>query len=195
MQSSLSNHDIENFWIRVYLGTTDNLIDASIHRAYRDFNRTQHGIANLTNLEKYSILKQSMGYIVDQLLSKTFYTQDEFDEWHELSCDYLIDIYKSTIGYSLYVGQAQKWINMTFKYLYALGEKRVPEISNNYRWLHIPIDNIIQLKLKDKGIPQLKVAWSRIPTYDVYLEYQKRVRALPESQIPMDLEFELFNQA
>ena len=44
---------------------------------------------------------------------------------------------------------------------------------------------IIQKQLLiDKGIPQFKVAWSRIDDYSEYLNYQKLVRQQYKNQIP-----------
>ncbi|WP_378018329.1 hypothetical protein [Adhaeribacter terreus] len=84
---------------------------------------------------------------------------------------------------------------MSLKYLFAFGENRVPNISRNYRFFHIPIDNIIQDKLqKDKKIEKLTQAWSRVNEYETYLNYQIKVRQSYSGQIPMDVEFKLFNQ-
>jgi hypothetical protein len=84
---------------------------------------------------------------------------------------------------------------MTLKYLFAFGDNRVLGISRNYRFFHIPIDNIIQNKLEKKfGIKRLNGAWSKAENYPVYLNYQYQVRLACAEQIPMDVEFKLFNQ-
>lgn len=99
------------------------------------------------------------------------------------------------LNYELSIGQAQKWINMTHKYLFALGESRVNGISKNYEFFHIPINNIIQEKLEKEGIEKLKERWSRIKQYSNYLDYQKKVREHFAGQIPLDVEFKLFNKS
>ena len=60
--------------------------------------------------------------------------------------------FESYVQYRFFQVQAQKWINMSMKYLYALGDERVPGISKNYEYFHIPIDNIILNELKSKNI-------------------------------------------
>ena len=188
--SSLAPNDLENFWIRVYLGSDSDLLSSSIDRAYRDFSRTQHGISKNDTPERYALLKSKMRDIVQQLLEAKFETQAEFDDWHQCKCNYLIDSYDELIGFKISFGQAQKWINMSLKYLYALGDARIPNISSNYQFFHVPIDNIIQEKLGMK----LNGTCSRINTYDEYIAFQNKVRERFVGQIPMDVEFKLFNQ-
>lgn len=84
---------------------------------------------------------------------------------------------------------------MTLKYLFALGDNIVDGISTNYIYYHIPIDNIIQDKLLKKyDIPKFSERWSRIDDYERYLNYQIKVRQTIQNQIPMDVEFRLFNE-
>jgi len=42
--TTLTQKDLENFWIRCYLSPSTDLENAAIDRAYLDFNRTLHGI-------------------------------------------------------------------------------------------------------------------------------------------------------
>jgi hypothetical protein len=55
--TTLTQTDIENFWIRCYLSPTTNLTEAAIDRAYRDFNRTLHGIGKEQTKDKQNELK------------------------------------------------------------------------------------------------------------------------------------------
>lgn len=193
--TSLTQIDIEDFWIRCYLNPKENFIDAAIARAYRDFNRTLHGIGKEQTEVNHSGLKKEMVKIVSELLIKNFNNQDDFDKWHEIKCKELVKVYKDILNHQFFIGQSQKWINMTFKYLFALGETRVFGISKNYRYFHFPVDNIIQNKFfKEEGIPKFKIAWSRIDNYSDYLNYQLRIRERFTGQIPLDVEFRLFNK-
>lgn len=47
--TTLTQQDIINFWVRVYLGTTNvqELRLSAVDRAYRDVNRTMHGIGRI----------------------------------------------------------------------------------------------------------------------------------------------------
>ncbi|MEI7504759.1 MAG: hypothetical protein WCJ61_15885, partial [Paludibacter sp.] len=157
----------EEFWIRLYLNQTSDYTDGAIERAYLDFSRTQHGIKPDLRHEHQEIKEQIKGLIVE-LQTKTFDNQLQFDEWHEGKCNSLKVEYKRVKEYQLTIGQAQKWINMTLKYLFTLGEDRVKGILTNYRFFHIPIDNIIQDKLIGK-IERIKQPWSRIDDYAHYL--------------------------
>lgn len=192
--TTLTQIDIENFWIRCYLNPTTNLTEAAIDRAYRDFNRTLHGIGEEQTKDKQNELKSFIIKFVSELLTKTFNNQDDFDRWHELKCVELVKAYRDISNHKLFIGQAQKWINMTFKYLFALGENRIKGISKNYIYFHFPIDNVIQDKFVKLGIPKFKISWSRIDSYVEYLNYQCLVRTKFGGQILMDVEFKLFNE-
>lgn len=191
----LSNKDLIMFWMRVYLGTTDKdkLKLASIGRAYRDFNRTMHGISNLQTETTYNILSSFMLDSINEVLSKDF-NQNSFDNWHRLKCNDIIAKFNEVLNYSISYGQAQKWINMTLKYLLAIGPDYIDGISRNYHLFHIPLDNIIQDKLVNYGIPKLETRWSRINNYNDYINYQMLVRTKFQGRVPLLVEFQLFNQ-
>lgn len=195
--------EIEDFWIRCYLGSTNgtDLIKLSISRAYRDLNRTIHGMKNV-EIEKsknnYIALSDKVRNSALILLNTQFKNPSDFDLEHERQCHALIDVFNklySSEKLNLQTGQSQKWINMTLKYLYALGNDRHQLCLDNYKFFHIPIDNIIQEELRRKySIAPLKSKWSRINSYQEYLAYQIKVRNKFEGKIPMDVEFELFNK-
>ena len=191
---SLNKHDITNFWIKVYFGTTapNKILDAVIDRAYRDFNRTMHGLGEFQTKDKYNSLKQVLRNIVLEMDSCIFLNQAQFDEWHKLKCDEIISSF-SCIPYTLYYGQAQKWLNMTLKYLTAINFESDNLFKVNYHYFHVPIDKIIQDQFQKFGIPKLKLNWSRIDNYNVYFDYQLKIRAKFTPRIPLDVEFELFN--
>jgi hypothetical protein len=194
MKSKLSKSNIEDFWIRVYLGNTGDLINLSIDRAYRDFNRTMHGLQKLQSKTKYSELKSVFLTIIEEVTSKKFGSQLEFDKWHLTNCRNIKSKFKSIYNYDISFGQSQKWLNMTLKYLFALGEIRIKGISKNYKFFHIPIDNIVLKELNKLGIKRFKIAWSRLDDYAIYLNYQKKVREYIGVQIPMDFEFIIYNK-
>lgn len=189
---------IAEFLFRAYFDLKDeNNILAAIKRAYRDLNRTLIGLPvenERINLRKKwnELLK---GEIENVLLNKKFENWDEFTRWHKSVCEKLKT--ENSNYKNLTHGQAQKWLNMTLKYLYVLGEERVGGISLNYEYFHIPIDNIIQeqilLDLKSIEKKQFQ-AWSRMESYDEYLIFQKQIIEKYKNRIPMDVEFELFNK-
>jgi len=193
--SDVTQQDILNFWIRCYINPSTNPIDAVIDRAYRDFNRTLHGISKVQTEAKYLNLKNVMYQIILEISNVKFKNQREFDKWHESKCTSLITAFNVIANHKLYIGQAQKWLNMSLKYLFALGEDFISGIRINYTFFHIPIDNIIQDQLIKHGIPKLECSWSRIDDYCTYLNYQKMVRNKFLDQIPLAVEFKLFNES
>lgn len=191
--TKLTPADFTDFWIRVYLGPKADLLEGCVDRAYRDFNRTLHGIRQTQSKACYQALKNKMISIAIECLTIEFASQQAFDSWHRDKCNDLKIVFKHTANHNLYIGQAQKWINMTLKYLLALGN-RVNGADKNCRYFHIPIDNIILGKLKLKGIQKFKQSWSRVDSYQEYLDFQTRVRQTYKDELPIEVEFRLYNQ-
>jgi hypothetical protein len=48
-----------------------------------------------------------------------------------------------------FVGQAQKWVNMTMKYIFTVGEQRIPGFDLVYTYCHVPLDNILLEKIRE----------------------------------------------
>lgn len=101
----------------------DALVTVAAKRAYRDLNRTLHGIGTHPNAEQlrqdtYDSLKKFVNNLDD------VHTVEVFDKLHQAWCEATIDRFaaqnvdrnKLTMDY----GQAQKWLNMTLKYLVVL---------------------------------------------------------------------------
>jgi len=192
-KSTLRKKDISNFWKRLYLGDDTDIMDSCIKRAYRDFSRTMHGIGKKQTPDKYSNIRFFVRIVLNEVFDKQFKNQIDYDSWLEVKCLKLKEKFQSIYKFKITIGQAQKWINMSLKYLYAYGYIESQVIENNYAFFHIPIDNIIQEKLIQYNIPKLKEPWSRLTDYDNYLDYQKLVRKKFKKKIPMDVEFRLFN--
>jgi len=188
------------FWIRSTLyiqnDSPEDLVNASIKRAYLDFNRTMRGFAKKSEGKKIPL--EMLQPLVEKVRSKKFESQEKFDEWHKEQCYNLKDEFKKYFdNFPITIGQCQKWINMTFKYLHLLGEDEITGIEQNYYFFHIPIDSIIQERLLKKyNIEKFLKPWSKIDDYQEYLNYQKKIRETPElqGQIPLDIEIKLFNE-
>jgi len=144
--------------------------------------------------ERYLVFENFFKDLITHITSRKIEDQDNYDLWHRDKCQRLILLVFEQHNKKLYVGQAQKWINMTLKYLVALGNDRVKGIMLNYHHFHLPIDNIIQSRLNDMGIHKINSPWSQIDDYLEYINYQKQVRSKFAGQIPMDIEFRLFNE-
>ena len=166
-----------------------------INRAYRDFNRTLHRYASLENNEDITKrIKEDLLKEFTEVKDKNINSRNKFDEWHHDLCDKLINYYKENNYKEFHIGQAQKWINMTFKYIFAYGNKYISGYDFLYQYCHVPIDNILINKLNEKkecNPPILETSWSRIKDYETYLEYQEWFR-VKFDQIPLDVEFKIW---
>lgn len=193
-QSKLTRADYEVFLVRVLMGEDVDFLNGCIVRAYRDFNRTMHGYSKLDPNRKIfnnavTLIKKSLEDLRTLCLVQPM-AADIFDNWHKTSCINIITHFKNNY-YHLYVGQAQKWVNMTMKYIYVLGEQRISGFGSVYPFCHVPIDNILQKALELYGYPPLNCAWSRLDDYDEYLQRQNWIRQR-FLLAPLDVEFKLW---
>ena len=98
-------------------------------RAYRDLSRTLHGIG--THPAKTTLLEAthaSLHAFVTDL--EEVKTREEFDALHDAWCEDRICFFREHLhpdrkAFVFTYGQAQKWINMTLKYLAVLGHPTV----------------------------------------------------------------------
>lgn len=136
-------------------------------RAYLDMSRTlkfKETYENKSEKEKKDILLHRK-YFSDEicrlieenvltiLQSQSSLDENLFDKWHHQTCLKIIekaqqgdvlDIIENKYGNSqrFYYGQAQKWLNMTIKYMRMTGkwdEEMLPRVF----FLHVPIDSYI----------------------------------------------------
>ena len=151
----------------------DKPFPAVSDRAYRDLCRTLrfHG-------ESGTKYRDHVGRVLDAeitaMLSKPPDTQAGYDTWHHALCDELIGYYGST-GFEFNLGHAQKWVNMTMKYIYIHGAL---DITPVFGYLHVPLDSYVFGAVeRELGIKPPCNAWSKISSYEQYIRYQKRIRA------------------
>ena len=185
MRKELRKDDALRFYALMTMGGCLG-IDACINTAYRDFCRTMHGIMGNDRNEAMrskasDIIKRMIGKILKGSL-----TQDEFDKLHGSACKAIKKVYSENQT-AFYIGQSQKWINMSFKYIYLLYLADLLDISKtgfemlkqNYRHFHLPIDNIVLQHQTVKRLYSEHIgnnAWSRIDDYSKYLSFQKNLQ-------------------
>lgn len=133
-----------DFLLFDYIGITgkddfETIVNAAIEKAYID--AASHVLSIEGGNEKAK--KKGLKIIRDNIGKKDYYA--DFDSWHNTLCQDLQDMEeaKSDLSY----GVAQKWVNMTLKYLLCINGiidneqlKKVTSISDNY---HIPIDSYV----------------------------------------------------
>ncbi len=150
--------------------------DNAIYQAYLDAARTFKWINKALNEEEDSVkrllesIPKSKTQSINQLLSNYFNNkqpadESEFDKTHSELCDFVISLFEEINYKDIKYGQAQKIVNMAFKYLYCFDD--APE--EYFTYCHMPFDfftlewiyrNILS---KDKTCKKGKIAsWSKL---------------------------------
>lgn len=186
------NEDLLKFLKFSYFGDLSNPIHAASKRAYRDMNRTIR-FNELSTDEIRLELREKVNNVfeneIKKLIGNNITNQKEFDAWHCDVCKTIKSFYLNE-GIEFTYGQAQKWINMTIKYLYIL---KVYSFDNVLKYLHIPVDNyIFDAVEKELEIDRPKEAWSRWDNDEEYKDYQKNIRKELKRKkfVPLRWEFE-----
>lgn len=146
-----------NFGIDFKDGQTDKILDVALDKAYND--ATMQGAYNTIKATNKNDVKNEKNIIKEQIKS-LLDNKINYDEFHNRICRNLVEKYEyikiegkdeSAFTY----GNAQKWINMTMKYLYILSEvyhEYNPKcefdmyfdgIKNLYKDLQVPVDSYI----------------------------------------------------
>ena len=197
MDTSLQQLSLKTFYFGSYVAnhdpTNDGVIDRVAGRAYRDLNRTLIGIG--THHKKDFLVdntKASLVKFVSHLSDVE--SQSEFDEIHQSWCQERISFFGShphqSRSMNFSYGHAQKWVNMTCKYLAVLSH---PEILRVYKSLHVPVDKIVfaQADKLDVPRPSHRTPWSK-PNHEQYsvyqLELRERIAQVTDFTAPLDWE-------
>lgn len=181
--------DALDFLKVIYFGAITDPYEAASFRAYRDFNRTLR-FGDMADEARIDLRKQATEILrerISNIAEETHMTQETFDTWHKETCGLIRQPYvKAGIEFSW--GQAQKWLNMTIKYLYIVGTCTFDGV---FQFCHIPVDNyVFEIAHKELGVPVPKVRWSRWSDYDSqYMTYQKELRSRIKDCDPLRWEF------
>ena len=180
--------DAYDFFKHMLFGAWNSIYTAASERAYRDMCRT------LRNIRQSDVNSTKLRSEIDLLLEKEISgifeygiaNQKQYDEWHEKLCLRIRKHYRDN-GFDMTVGQAQKWVNMTMKYLFVAD---VPGAADTFYFCHVPVDSYIigaaeeQLKLKRPPLP-----WSKMDDYREYAEYERQIRMRLGNVAPLEWEF------
>lgn len=186
--------DILDFITYAYFGGSTNKIEAASRRAYLDMNRTIR-FDDFPKDDRYQLrllVQKIFEEEIPLLLGNSISTQSDFDAWHFHVCQEIISHYQK-VGISFTFGQAQKWLNMTIKYLYML---EYDVFHHTFPFFHVPLDNyIFDVVDKELFIRKPDNPWSRIDDYWVYLDYQKQIREKLTDSSPLRWEFRYWLKA
>ncbi len=236
---SASNFDIA-FWTGYY-GDGEDYFSWASNKAYLDMNRTmtfKDIPKNGSQSEKNRVdadrkAWRDKGTIV---IRESFRRLDgDFEEWHKVTCNKIIDIYgvdklvmregnaRTDRPSKLTYGQAQKWLNMTLKYLWLLdrldiidNEKDSSTIREFQSYFHVPLDSYVLRYItkqdKNKKCPFSSEndnglrdeysfeglwgsTWSQIDDVDKYYELQQRISLAVGEKTPLEWELEHWHKA
>ena len=181
--------DVLNFMRYVCFGDIANPYETASNDAYRDMCRTLrfHGFSEENRLKLRSSVTAMLQQEIKRLILKNVKSQAEYDAWHYELCTRIRAIYREQ-GIEFHYGQAQKWLNMTMKYLYLIGECTFDGL---FQYLHVPVDNyLIDIAWKELGVAHPQTSWSRWNDYaEQYEAYQKELRTKIIGCFPLRWEF------
>lgn len=184
--------DVLDFFKVIYFGAITDPMAATSDRAYRDLNRTIR-FKDMPQ-EKRDFLRHSVTALfkkeIPELVQFGVDDQNGYDSWHYHVCCKIRTYYRDA-EVEFHYGQAQKWLNMTMKYLYVSGEYTFDGL---FQYLHVPIDNyVFSIANKELGIPQPTVPWSRWDDYNrQYMAYQTSLRSRIRGYYPLRWEFKFW---
>lgn len=189
---------------RWYFSSDECTVKVCAHRAYRDLCRRLTGIGK--NPKKREWRETVENYIDEQietLLQETDTDKQKFDHWHKETCKGIIDIPNKhgfeDIPLKTY-GLAQKWLNMTLKYMLIMDEWE-EKLEPLNQFLHVPVDSYIMeaasvelgVMLRTvKGDPQSYNANRSLPwskwRIDTYTTFQSDLAGKLSNKAPIDWE-------
>jgi len=180
--SHVSNEDILEFLKRAYFNTEENDFKLACNKAYLDLSRTIQFEVSLSKMSKnqrkdvtkkrQELKKKILSWLQKEVESLN--NPSEYDDWHNRICEGIIERFSENGKAVLSYGQAQKWLNMTMKYLIVIGNDNIQRLIP---YLHVPIDNIVlDLAYEQFGISvSTEKPWSQWDKED-YLHYQSTLK-------------------
>ena len=188
--------NLSRFLFSAFFGNTNDIIYGAIDRAYRDMMSCRKPLVpekekkakEKSTLKKRFSASDSLYCAIEGFLSGEV---SNYGRWHKDVCDKLREEYNTPPGkVFLTYGQAQKWINMTIKYIYYIfteAREFLPEKWKDEKFkmvlisfkdeYHMPIDSYILNKMADRNINYIdpKEVWSNIDSYKDYCDYQTNI--------------------
>lgn len=171
MENKISDYRTIDFLCFYLLGVTQADIDGSdkmpdhdllfkcANRAYLDLNRTLK-FQKVPEEDKGELQKQKSKFreeiseiIVDRITNLLNEKPQDYEAWHKETCNKVIKkaqeyeqdnwLQKNgNEGKGFYYGQAQKWVNMTIKYMWVT-ERWKDKLDKLMNVLHVPVDSYI----------------------------------------------------
>lgn len=173
-------------------GQSDTILNVAIDKAYND--ATMQGAYNALkkknsdNVALASVKSCIRKSIINELFENK--SQVDYSIWHNKICLYLKEQFNEVTlvdGTPVFTyGNAQKWINMTMKYLYILSEvyhkfnsdcefdKYFGRIQNLYKDLQVPVDSYIIESLWNDAEIDLPIATKKNFREEEYKDHRAK---------------------
>ena len=189
MKETPIDEEIERFLLQCLFRGLDDPYGLSMNRAYLDFCRT----LRIADKEKAEGARRNAEKVlrneVHSILAACCTHQDQYDSWHYGVCQKLEKEYEPS-GCTLTLGHAQKWVNMTLKYLCVQKDNQAIAVL---QYLHAPLDSYVFQAAKEQlNLDPPCQAWSKLSDYQDYIAYQSAIRER-SSQPALVWEFAAWN--
>ena len=143
--------------------------DATNQGAYNTLFKKDHPNIETLRNDSAEAKKNGAKFIFEAVKKMPCSNEGEFNAWHEDLCTGIVKEYENVKDNEPFFsyGNAQKWVNMTLKYIFLLNKycgeygKKVVYIK---KYLHIPLDSYIISALKDNDVV-INEKWSQIAEY------------------------------
>lgn len=210
---------LTGFYPSNYEDPVVGLCEWATNRAYLDMSRTLRFKRAPKETRALDEVKEDLRNPARAEVVGIFYKQigaldgESFDKWHQATCEMVMEHYNTftdSEGQSLLLidmsyGQAQKWLNMTLKYIWLVVQTNksfgyYKAVLDNQDKLHIPLDSYILAYIKKKRICKVEAGfcsstWSKISDYDSYLAFQMELRNALAPSSPIKWELVEWNNA
>lgn len=162
-----------------------DVFSCAVYQGYLDMCRTLSGAASSAKRKKVAETRE---YIAEDLRryfhGKPKATADVFDSWYDAV---LRDGHREFT-----VGQAQKVINMAFKYLYCLKDMRSGK-PEHFLFCHMPLDGYTLNWYREQCDPAFGgVAWSKLDDALLYFDIQEKIRERLAGKVVLEEEFAIW---
>lgn len=176
----------------------NNVLDYAVYNAYRDMQpRTIKG----HNIAATQTLREKMAEkFLDYFEGSAPKERADFDKFHKATCGYFLRELNKIVPDPQEFGKAQKFVNMTFKYLYCFDNAE--KYEDHFKFCHMPIDsytlnwyfdNQKQLQKQKKITKSAIKNWSSL-TEGQYGSLKDNIREMLPGETPLLVEFRIWPQ-
>lgn len=116
-------------------------------------------------------------------ITNSAWSGEGFDTWHNKMC--------SDTDFGMRYGVWQKFINMSFKYMYCINDKLKNPINLDFQECHIPLDYNTLLWCRNRGITDI-TSWNKVTQTEYILikdGIRKEIKSISSIDSALQLEF------